>query len=94
MNTHSFKAQDELSEVRHKKLIVRRKKYNNSRLQKWRSELAAMRKAGASYHELAFWLRHKKRIKVSHTTILRYFTKLAELQEVPNAKISECQSTS
>ena len=43
--------------------------------------LVALRRAGASYPELAEWLRHKRRCKVHHTTVLRYLKGLPELSE-------------
>lgn len=88
MMTHNFNAQQELLNIRQRKGIAHRKTYPRSRLQKWRAELVALRKAGASYPELALWLRQQKRIKVTHTTVLRYLSQLPELQETPHAELS------
>lgn len=77
--THQFNATDALSEIREQRAIKRRHSFRRSRLARFRSELVALRKQGASYHELALWLRGK-RIKVSHTTVLRYLAKLPELK--------------
>lgn len=94
MTTHSFNAQEELAEVRKHKMIVRRKTYVRSRLQKWRIELIEMRAAGASYPELVLWLRQKKHTKVTHSTILRYLKKLdKDKKEESNDKISQCKET-
>ncbi len=94
MTTHSFNAQEELENVRKQKLIAKRKKYVRSRLQQWHKELIEMREAGASYPELALWLRQKKHIKVAHSTVLRYLKKLNPNQlEKSHDKVSQCKET-
>jgi hypothetical protein len=79
MSQHQFDAPAELDRIRRYRSVCQRKAYQRSRLQTYRSELAQMRRAGASFRELALWLRGK-RIKVTHTTIMRYLAKLPELQ--------------
>ncbi|MFT3742075.1 MAG: hypothetical protein QM752_05305 [Gammaproteobacteria bacterium] len=76
--TH-FDATAALQDVRHYKQLCLRKKYFSSRLDRYRAELVALRRAGASYRELAFWLRKHKRLKSNPTTIMRYLKRLPEL---------------
>ena len=79
--TQEFNATEELDFIRHQKCIIKKKTYRKSRLSKFQVELVTMKKAGASFSELALWLRRKKRIKVSHTTILRFLAKLTEANQ-------------
>ncbi|MCD6040113.1 MAG: hypothetical protein K0S27_1513 [Gammaproteobacteria bacterium] len=88
MSTHHFNATDALETLRKRKKIQKRKCYLQSRLTKLRTELVTLRKAGASYRELALWLRHNKRIKMTHTTVMRYLMKLPELKENNHAQLS------
>ena len=90
MKTDIFNAPDVLSEIREQRATRRRRSFRRSRLARYRSELVELRTHGASYHELAAWLRGK-RVKVSHTTIIRYLAKLPELQGVPHAELSQRQ---
>ncbi len=77
---HNFDAQKTLQAIRDHKKIARQQTYLKSRLNKLRAELVAMRQAGASYPELATWLRQYKRIKMAHTSIMRYLNQLPELK--------------
>ena len=88
MSTQHFDATVELKKIRQHKSIRRRKCYQQSRLTKLRGELVLLRKEGASYREISLWLRQIKRIKTSHTTVMRYLEKLPELKEVNNAEFS------
>lgn len=81
MSTQHFNATTELEDIRHYRNIRKHKTYHLSRLAKCRAELVAMRKQGGSYRELALWLEKKKRMKVTHTTVMRYLAKLPELKE-------------
>jgi len=76
---HNFNAEAEIAKIRLRKKIGRQTSYHKSRLRHYRSELVQMRKIGASYPELTLWLRTEKRIKVAHTTILRFLKKLPEM---------------
>jgi hypothetical protein len=88
MSTQHFDATAELKKVRQHKAIRRRKSYQQSRLAKIRTELVLLRKEGASYREISLWLRREKRIKTTHTTVMRYLEKLPELKEVNHAEFS------
>ncbi len=83
-------AQAELAALRARRTAAQRKTYRVSRLARYRAELVALRRAGASYPELAEWLRRKRRCKVHHTTVMRYLRGLPELQEgAPDAELSQ-----
>lgn len=97
MSTHNFNAQEELADVREFKKTARRKTYIRSRLNKYRAELIALKKANASYSEIVLWLRQKKHIKVNHTTVLRFLNKQPEFtkaKEKQHAELPQSQSTS
>ena len=88
MSTQHFDATVELKKIRQHKSIRRRKFYQQSRLAKLRAELVLLRKEGASYREISLWLRQTKRIKTTHTTVMRYLEKLPEFKEVNHAELS------
>ena len=82
MSTHHFDATVSLKKVRELKSIRRRKLYQRSRLAKLRAELVLLRKEGASYREISLWLCQTQRIKMAHTTVMRYLKKLPETKEI------------
>ncbi|MGD9153790.1 MAG: hypothetical protein PVG30_09130 [Gammaproteobacteria bacterium] len=87
----SFDAVSELEKIRERRKLNRKKHYQKSRLDKYRAELVKLRQNGASFPELALWLRLERHTKMSHTTIMRYLSKLPELaknKETANAEIS------
>jgi hypothetical protein len=94
MSKQRFNATDEIKKVRQHKAIRRRKSYQQSRLAKLRTELVLLRKEGASYREITLWLRSEKRVKTTHTTVMRYLEKLPEMKGSINAEFSECEVTS
>lgn len=81
MPTQHFDAATELTKLRHLCRVRRALHYRRSRLRKYRAELVALKKAGASLRQLAIWLQQNKRIKMSHTSIMRYLKTLPELHE-------------
>lgn len=85
MSTQHFDATVALKKIRQHKSICRRKSYQYSRLTKLRAEIVLLRKAGASYREITLWLRREKRIKTTHTTVMRYLEKLPELEKNQDA---------
>ena len=54
METHeeTFDAQAEVARIRSRRAVARRKHYRKSRLDRYRAELVAMRRAGASCADL------------------------------------------
>ncbi|NVN90160.1 MAG: hypothetical protein HXX11_06105 [Desulfuromonadales bacterium] len=59
---------------------ARRKLYRKSRLDRYRSELVALKQAGASCADLVEWLRVNHRLKIHRSSIDRYLRKLPELK--------------
>lgn len=88
MTTQHFNAPEILQQIRQRQAIKRRRQFQYSRLTRVRAELVALRSAGGSYRELAQWLRQTHRIKVTHTTVMRYLTQLPECQEANHAELS------
>lgn len=73
-------ARSELAALRQRKIDLRKVPFRHATLTPWRAELVRLRLAGASYRELAEWLRTKKRRKYAASTIRRYLIQLPELQ--------------
>ena len=65
----------QLESVREMRQIGRRKPYKRSRLERHRAEIACLVEEGASWRDIALWLRRYKRIKVHPTTVGRAITK-------------------
>jgi hypothetical protein len=78
-----------LAALRAPRVAARFRRYRPSRLRRFRAELVALRRAGASYRELAQWLRQAHRRRCDPTTIRRFLVQLPELQEAaPDAELS------
>jgi hypothetical protein len=61
----------QLAAVRARRAESRRKRWRGSRLDRYRVELVALAKLGASWRDLAVWLRQYKRMKVNPATVGR-----------------------
>ena len=72
-----------LDAMRAHRSAARRRRYRASKLTRYRAELVTLCLAGASYRELALWLRRDHRLRADPTTIRRY---LIQLPEVAAAK--------
>ena len=83
----TFDAQVEVTRIRLRRIVARRKLFRKSRLDRYRVELLAMKQAGASCADLAEWLRVSHRCKIHRSTIDRYLKKLPELNEVEQKTI-------
>jgi len=81
MSEHQFNATAELEKVRQHRRICRKRQYQSSRLNKYREELIQLMETGASFREMALWLRTQKRLRVSHTTVMRYLRKLSQSKQ-------------
>ncbi|MGB4600618.1 MAG: hypothetical protein WBI04_11700 [Trichlorobacter sp.] len=68
----------ELAAIRQQRRTARRRRYFRSRLDRYRAEIVALRRAGATLAEIAAWLR-QRRCKVATSTISRYLAKLPEV---------------
>jgi hypothetical protein len=55
----------------------RRKMYRRSRLDHFSGDLFRLRNCGASYAEMARWLKHNRKVTVVPTTIMRYLARLS-----------------
>ena len=75
----TFDAQAEVERIRNRRAEARRKHYRKSRLDRYRAELVAMRKAGASCADLAEWLWVSHRCRMHRSSIDRYLKRLPEL---------------
>ncbi len=87
MTTHPFNAPEILQQIRRRQAVKRRRQFQASRLTRVRAELVALRQAGGSYRELTHWLRQTHRIKVTHTSVMRYLAQLPECQEIKDAEL-------
>jgi len=67
---------NELDQVKQQRRRGRRRRFTHSRLDRYRGELTALRNEGdASYADLARWLKIKRHIVVTPSTIWRRFKK-------------------
>ncbi len=82
MSNEPFDPIKELQEVKERREMQRRKLYRKSKLEKYRAELVAMRNAGASYQDLAIWLKMKHRITIHRTSVDRFLSGLPELAAI------------
>ena len=72
-----FNVQSEISILKAQTQAIRKRSYSarKSQLDKHRTSLLELHKAGATSAELQRWLRANKRIKVAHSTVLRWLEK-------------------
>ncbi len=72
-----FDVQRELSTLKAQTQAIRKRAYSarKSRLDKYRTHLLELHHAGATGAELQRWLRINKRVKVTHSTVLRWLAK-------------------
>ena len=82
MESETFNPLDELSEIKALRALQRRKQYRKSKLERYRAELVAMRRAGASCQDLATWLKVKHRMKIHRSSVDRYLATLPELAAI------------
>ena len=80
----TFNATEELTALRKRKALSRRRRFYKNRLERYRAELIELRQSGASYRELSSWIRFNKRWKVDHTVIRRWMIKLPEMEALNN----------
>ena len=68
-----------LAGVRKRRRLSRRRRYRRSKLDRFRAELVALRRMGASYPELSMYVWREHRKRVDPTTVRRYLIKLPEV---------------
>lgn len=61
----------QLESVRAQRATARRQRFARSRLDRHRAEIEALAEQGASWRDIAAWLRQYKRVKVHPTTVGR-----------------------
>ena len=76
---HMSSLTDKLAAVRELRRISRRPRYRRSKLDRYRAELVALRRMGASYKDLSLYVWHEHRRRADPTTIRRYLVKLPEI---------------
>lgn len=74
-----FDPMQELATIRERRAMQRRTRYRKSKLEKYRAELVALRRAGASAQDLAAWIKARHRLKIHRSSIDRYLACLPEL---------------
>lgn len=74
---NEFNLEHELLLLKAQTKLIRKRSYSarKSRLDKYKYQLLGLKKGGATVAELQRWLRKNKRIKVAHSTILRWLEK-------------------
>lgn len=72
-----FDVQSELATLKAQTQSIRKRSYSarKSRLDKHTLQILELHKAGATTAEIQRWLRSNKRVKVAHSTILRWLEK-------------------
>jgi hypothetical protein len=71
-----FNAAMELAKIREVRTALRRRcTWGKSKLTKYRAELIKLKESGASYVDLAYWLRINRRVKIDSSTIQRFLKK-------------------
>ena len=87
----TFDAQMEVELIHARRAEARRKLFRKSRLDRYRAELLAMKRAGASCADLAMWLRVSHRCKIHRSSIDRYLKKLPEMKDAVEVKQNTIQ---
>ena len=77
LTPHNLSAK--LAAVRERRRLSRRRRYRRSKLDRFRAELVALHRMGASYRDMAVYLRQEHRKQVDPTTVRRYLIKLPEV---------------
>ena len=84
----TFDAGAELQRIRSLRAEARRKRFHKSRLEKYRAELVAMHKIGASCGDLAEWLRVTHRCRIHRSSISRFLKKLPEITQATEEAVN------
>jgi hypothetical protein len=73
-----------LAEIKRRRKIASRKAGAgvHSKLNRYQASLFALRRAGASYRDLVFWLQETHRVDVSHTTVIRWMRSIHEFENM------------
>jgi len=71
---------EQWEKIRVLKEISRRARYRRSRLDKYRSDIEVLNIAGASWRDIAIWLKQEHRLTVHPTTVGRAMARWKEHQ--------------
>ncbi|HAV1827352.1 TPA: hypothetical protein JG914_000085 [Enterobacter hormaechei subsp. steigerwaltii] len=74
-----FDTERELAALKSQTRTIRHRGLRKSRLDRHTAELLSLYQAGATAAELHRWLRHKKRLRVSASTVTRWLKRRAEV---------------
>lgn len=75
-----FDPNKELTAIREHRAMQRRKIYRKSKLEKFRAELVALHRSGASAQDLSIWLKLRHRMKINRSSVARFLSGLPELK--------------
>lgn len=64
-----------LEQLRHRRKRLRRQVWRKSKLDAYTDEIVELRRAGASFREIAILLRKHHRVRVAHGTVRRFILK-------------------
>lgn len=93
MSLDLFDPVKELQEIKARREMIKRRLFRKSKLEKYRAELVAMRRAGASPQDLVVWLKMKHRLKIHRSSVDRYLSTLPELAVTPPAESPISEAT-
>ena len=83
---------DKLEAVRERRRLARRPRYRRSKLDRYRADLVSLHRMGASYRDMAAYLRLEHRKRVDPTTVRRYLIKLPEVaQEADHGNLPQAR---
>jgi hypothetical protein len=83
MANETFDPLKELREVKELRDMQRRKQFRRSKIDRYRTELVALRRSGASCQDLSTWLKLKHRVKIHRSSVDRYLSGLPERIDTP-----------
>lgn len=77
--TMKFEASTEVERLKKASQLRKKKRYSRSKIDRYKHEIRALRREGATLDECLIWLR-EKRVVVHKSTLSRWLTKDAALQ--------------
>lgn len=74
----------ELQAIKVHRSLARKKRYQQSKLSRYRAELVELRRAGASFADLALWLQLQHKVRAQPSSIQRFLASLDESSGEPD----------
>jgi len=71
--------QMELTEIKRVRKLQIRKRYRRTKIDDYRGELSTLYNAGGSFGDMVVWLRRRKKVTVSRSTVHRIMSKWPEV---------------